>query len=382
MGAASRWCLRAAAIAATTSTFVGLLLPGCQFPNYNIVQQGGAGALPIGGGGMSGVAGTRDEGGAPPGDGGAGEGAEGGGGGTSGTGGADPMEPCAPDACKAMAPDQWEGPIALWEGTGDADPPDCAPGYTEPSDFYHGLVAPPGDCKCTCTPDGQSCATNTELTIYTDLSCAAPCGTVNSPSACTTVAAPACNGSQGSVRAVVPDIAGGTCKFSITEPVPAKWESAARICKPSKVQVCPALDQVCAPQPPPPYSEHACLMREVMAGESLPACPAGFPNPKPLLYQGFVDNRACSDCVCGPLTGGKCDGSLSLYGAQACTEPNPPTHPLGNDCTQFNLGSGGVSPKRVHGEYQLTPGTCSVATASKPIGSAKEDGSRFLVCCE
>ncbi len=379
MGAASRWCLKAAAVAAVASAFVSVLLPGCQFPNYTVVQGGGAGALPVGGGGMAGLAGTSDEGGRAPAEGGAGEGAEGGG--SSGTGGAEP-DLCAPDDCRPIAPGEWVGPVAYWEADGDDEPPDCPPGYTEASDWYHGLIAPPGDCQCSCAPKGQSCEPNTLLTIYTDLNCATPCGTVAAPSTCTAVAGTDCNGSQGSLRAPIPAPSGGSCVADITPIAPAKWERAGRVCEPSNIQVCSAPNQVCAPKPPAPYRELACVRRNVMPGEPWPACPPGYRGQSTQLHAGLVDTRDCSDCVCSTLTGGKCAGTLSLYRDAECSAENPPMHTLGPSCTQFNLGMNDPDPRAVHGAYTLTPGTCSVTTASKPVGSAAEDGMATLVCCE
>lgn len=392
MGAASRWCVKAALFAGMTSIFVGSLLPACQFPNFNVVQSGGAGSLSVGG--ASGIAGTRDEGGAPPAEGGAGEGAEStsGGKGGSGGGGGGP-ESCPPDACEPLAPSGWRGPIAFWEGTAAEaeDPPDCPPGYTDPSDWLSELNAPDGECKCTCAQEGQTCAKNTELLIYPDQNCGQSCGTVTSPadSACTTVVAPDCTGSQGTIHGERPTVSGGTCKPKYT-PIPeATWERGARICMPSDLQVCTGSEQVCAPKPPQPYVELSCVMKELMPGQGTPVCPEGFRNAKARLYTEYTDDRGCTTCVCGTLTGGSCTGSVSLYSGGDCSDSNggsaggPPTYTLGAPCQKFDLGPGsGVHPARLRAAYDLTPGSCSVVTGSTAKGTAVESGASVFVCCE
>lgn len=390
MGAASRWCLRAAWLVSVSSALVGVVLPGCQFPNYTVVQSGGAGAQAAGG--ASG-AGTHDDGGAPLPDGGAGEGAEAGGGAKAGNGGSAGTgpEPCPPDACQALAPTRWEGPIAFWEGSAAEadDPPDCPPGYTDPSDWFHGLVAPDGECKCTCAEQGQSCEKNVELSIYADQNCGQPCGTVSAPAdlACTTVVSD-CSGSQGSMHSDRPTPSGGACKPSVT-PIPEPtWERGARICMPSNLQICSDSDHICAPAAPSPYVEVACVKRVLMPGEGTPACPAGYPEAKPRLYAEYADERSCSTCVCSALSGGSCTGTVAAYSGSDCSAVNgggggPPTYTLGNTCQTFDLGAGsGVHPTRIRADYNLTPGACSVVTPSKAGGSATESGTSVLVCCE
>jgi hypothetical protein len=372
-----------------TSTFVGSLLSACQFPNFNVVQSGGAGALPVGG--MAGAAGTREEGGSPPNDGGAGagEGAEPATGGKGGSAGSAGAEPCPPDACEPVAPGGWEGPIAFWEGTAAEadDPPDCPPGYTDPTDWFSGLIAPDGECKCTCAQEGQSCDKNTELLLYPDQNCGQSCVTITSPAdaVCTTVTAPLCNGSQGTMQGERPTPSGGTCKPSYT-PIPdVTWERGARICLPSDLQYCAGPDQVCAPQPPPPYAELSCVMHKLAPGQGQPACPDGFRTAKARLYAEYTDERDCSTCVCSSLTGGSCTGTVSLYNGGDCSGSGggPPTYTLGNPCQKFDLGPGsGVRPTRLRADYELTPGACSVVTASKPTGMAVESGGSVLVCCK
>lgn len=377
MRAARRWCLRAAVLAGMLSVSVSVLLSACQFPSYMVSPTGGSGGSSSnagsGGAGLSDAGGKAGDGNGAAGDGGAEQGGDGGAAGA-------PQEPCAPESCAARAPTGgWEGPIAFWEGpAGSTKVPDCPPGYTDGKELHRGLVAPPSSCACTCASQGQSCDANTTLTIYTDLSCSSSCQSVPL-SDCTTISN--CNGSQGSMRAEIPTPAGGACVPSVKQPEPPAWQFDAKVCTASDVQVCPG-DQICAPTPMAPFEPIACVKRTFDEGASLPGCPAGFPQARPLLYADFDDDRGCSECRCSSLNGGSCTGTLSVSLNTTCTTTNPVDYELGSGCKTFNLGQGDPRPRSVIGDYELTPGTCSVATASKPTGGAAESGKVTLVCCK
>lgn len=376
MRAARRWCLRAAVLVAMTSAAVSGLLQACQFPEYHVVVGatsgggiGGGGNNTAGAGapasaGTSGLGGSLHEGGA--GDG--GDGADGGGGADS--------EPCPVADCVAAPSGGWIGPIALWdERTGT--PPDCPAGYGAPLDRYHGLNAPDGACKCTCTPEGQSCAEDTSLQIFTDMSCSSSCATVTAPGTCS--ATSGCTGSQGSMFAEIPTPSGGTCRATpspIDEPT---WDYSVRVCQLSSKR-CEDPNQVCAPRRPPPFVTASCVMRIVQAGQEPPECPADFPHASPPFYERYDDGRGCTPCACSGVTGGECSGTLTLSSGGDCS--SGASMALGSSCTRFDLGPGSsVQPRHVGAAYVLKPGTCSVTTAPKPMGSAVEIGSAVVVCC-
>ena len=281
------------------------------------------------------------------------------------------------DACVPLAPPSWQGPIAYWDGKAGARP-DCPDGYAKPTDLHHDLDAPDGACNCKCTALDQVC--NTTLRLYSDKSCDSPCATTSLP-ACAAVSG--CVGSQGSVRADLPTPSGGRCE-AMVPPVPeAKWKSDARICRATGANSCPNSTQVCAPFPQWPYVTELCIMRVIQAGLQAPPCPSSYPNATPTLYEeeGISDQRNCSACTCGSVSGGSCSGTASISVGGDCSTGTPP-YKLGDPCQVFDLGPGGVHPARVGPTYNLVPGTCGIATPSLPTGSAAPSGNITVVCCQ
>jgi hypothetical protein len=375
MGAAHRWCLRAALLAGMVGIFVASLLPACQFPYYAPPSGGGEGGVGGAIGGATGAGGTLDGGraGAAGSDGGVTDGGSAGEGGEGGK-----PEPCPTDACAPKAPSGgWKGPVVVWEAApGSMKAPDCPAGYTDPQDRHRELVAP-GGCGCTCQPTGESCDTDTQLEIYTDMSCAAGgvCAKVQL-SGCTPISG--CTGSQGSVYADAPTPMGGSCVDHVAPPPDPTWKFDARICSASDVQTCDSANEICAPRPPSPFEPALCVMREFAEGEPVAACPDGFDNSR-MMYSTLTDGRTCTPCTCSPLGPGECQGSLILSTGSDCNGSTQYTP--GQPCKQFNLGSGPVFPKSVKGQWTIKSGACSVVTSSKPVGSAVEARPLTLVCC-
>ncbi len=367
MGAAPRFCIRAVVLTGLLSAVSSLALPACQFPDYGFAH-GSAGSPSPDAGGMSNAPGGASGDGGASGESGTEDG---------GIGGAAPdPQPCDPLDCVPRAPSGWLGPIAFWDGpSGPADQlPACPPGYTDPTDLHHELNVP-GDCTCTCDAQGQNCADNTALHIYSDLKCHTPCETV-APQACTAVSV--CTGSQGSIDSNIPTPSGGSCKATPSGPADATWNNDSRLCDANPARVCDDPDRVCAPLPRSPFISQQCVMRVMAAGSAVPMCPEGFPNGT-ALYGSFADGRGCSECTCSDVSGGTCSGTITLTDNGGCSTGIDYT--LGAACQSFDLGQGDVKPTHVGGQYTVAGGSCSVATAPALTGTAMPDGRFTVVCC-
>jgi hypothetical protein len=373
MGAARRLCVRAVVLAGVLSALLGSSLPGCQFPDYYIVSGGvasggSAGAAAPSGGTSSTTAGAPTD----AGDG----GTE-----VAGAGGAEPIPtvPCEPQSCVPRAPDDWQGPIAFWEGTAPNAVPNCPQGYGEPIDLHRGLNAPASTCKCTCAAEGQVCDKGSLLEFFTDMGCAAtPACATATLHTCDAIAGSNC-GSQGSLRGASATPSGGSCEATVSAPATATWQYDARVCNASKSSVCDDPDLVCAPSPHLPYVSQLCVMRVMLEGQTPPPCPAEYPASHEALYGTFSDDRRCSDCGCSDVSGGKCTGNVSVSTSGNCR--GTVAYTLGDGCVPYNLGQGNVHPTSAGVEYTLMPGTCSVASAPHALGSAAPSGNVTVVCC-
>lgn len=358
-------CVKSVLLTVMLGAVLSSALQGCQFPDYGFTS--GVAGAPAGGmpGDSAGASGEAGEGGDA----------------AAGAAGAVtlPTAPCSPKQDCVPGAQGWKGPMAFWEGEAGAldAPPDCPSGYAKPKDLHRELIAPASACKCTCTAQDQVCDGSATLRIFSDKSCATACATTTLK-ACGAVSG--CTGSQGSVSTDIGAPSGGTCRATTSKPPEPTWKYDARLCPPSGASSCDADDEVCAPTPEYPYLTQLCVMRVISAGSPPPNCPADYPNPSPPLYTEVADSRDCSECSCGAVTGGSCEGKLVMSAGGSCDGKFEDT--LGNGCTSFNLGAGDIHPSRVGAEYELTPGSCSVASAPRPIGEAVPSGSVTVVCCQ
>ena len=290
----------------------------------------------------------------------------------------DPPPVACDEPCVARVPG-WQGPMAFWESQASATsmPPSCPSGYMNPFDLHRELVAPPGPCSCTCSPEGQVC--DATLRIYDDMACSSNACAMVSTRVCTGISG--CVGSQGSAKLDAPTISGGTCKPKVAPTPPPTWQFNDRLCATSNAGSCDDSRQVCAPSPPIPFASQLCVTHVVLEGQPVPECPSAYPKFYQTLYETYTDARGCSDCTCGNVTGGSCTGKATMSSGSTCTagvEFSPST-----GCKVFDVGPGvGVHPSSAGGEYTVVPGTCSVAIPSMPTGSATHSGTGWAVCCQ
>jgi hypothetical protein len=284
----------------------------------------------------------------------------------------------------ARAPGGWFGPVVFWDGPAGPSSalPDCPDGYVLSSDLHHGVNEPPGGCGCACSAINQACGTNTVLHIHSDQTCNPLNMCTNATLTTTCDSVGGCSGSQGSLDAAKPTPTGGSCMPDVADRPPASWQFDSRLCMTSGAYTCDDPALVCAPTPTPPYVSQLCVTKVIGDAQSPPECPAEYPTSYGPLYHTITDQRACTECICSGVTGGACNGTLTLNTLDGCSG-NSFHYTLGSGCKNFDLGPGNVHPTSVGAQYTLTAGTCTVVTMSQPdSGHAFGTGQKTVVCCQ
>jgi hypothetical protein len=201
-------------------------------------------------------------------------------------------------ACVDAPPPDWQGPAALASGAGTA--PSCAGSYTvDVLQAFADPDAPAAQCGCTCKAGSATCPSTFPINIYGSSTCGGTkCDTVTlSVGACVNVQAN-CTFANGVGPAPAPQ---GDCTAQPTATVPkAGWKRATRACllpAPPRPEACGA-GALCVPLPGAPLEPRPCIFR---TGDV--ACPGGVYSVKRVVYGDAKDDRACSTCTCGDLTG-------------------------------------------------------------------------------
>jgi len=296
------------------------------------------------------------------------------------------MVASGPCACVAAAPDGWEGPFELFEGSGAPapDPPSCGGAYL-PTPAFTGFASP-GDagatCACTCSRPSSTCSAP-EATVFADGICSKPCGTVAIGESCTSLDPVSCNpggqgpgGGKGGVTSVTigPSVASpGTCTAQPTADVgPAPWTQSARLCAPAGAQPvsgCDAASSVCAPATAVGFAADTyCILRPGTA-----ACPAETYTFQRTYYASASDTRGCSACTCDAPTGVDCAGvGVSTYADTTCAS-RPGTTAAPSGCI---AASAALLPAA-----STIPGAGScIAHAGQPLGMFSPTNASTICC--
>ncbi|MGH7434370.1 MAG: hypothetical protein ACRENE_01710 [Polyangiaceae bacterium] len=213
---------------------------------------------------------------------------------------------CSPPV-PANAPG-WSGPYSLSVGAPGALLPCSTPSYEAQPVFEgdYGLKADPPQCGCSCSaPHGQGCGPP-QVTFYTDSTCNTVCGE-GQVNGCLVI--PSCPGSGGSGPANFLEIgnttpsatASCTPDGSVAMPA-ASWSGAARVCQlaPGAIHDRCGSGEYCLPASTP-----YCIMFAGDAGDA--PCPAGeWYKYRHVFYTGMDDQRGCTSCTCGAVTGASC----------------------------------------------------------------------------
>ncbi len=333
--------------------FAAVVLPGCQFPNYNVpAVDAQGGASNAGASGNASVAGVS------------------GGGGSGGSS----QPPLCEDGqeCVPAAPGGWLGPIAYWQGKSGSELPDCPDGYADETDLHAEPSGAPAACSCSCAAMDQTCEDVAQVELFGDLGCQSTCETATTDG-CTAI--DGCTGNSVSID-VAEREPSGRCEVSMTKQVGSiSWQRDARLCALTDVPEACGSEHQCTPTPSAPFASQLCVYRVVRAGQAAPPCPDSYPNGPDELYTAFEDERECGECECSGPDGGTCGGQVNVS-ANACDAGT--AYQIGSGCKQLILNA---PPKNVEVHYTMTPGTCGIASEPEPIGAVVPSGNYHAVCC-
>jgi hypothetical protein len=334
-----------------------LHLGSCQFPSYEIRTEADGAGENAGGSPPGGTGGTPT----------AGNGGEGGNGGN-----VSPPLCGEEESCQPETPNGWLGPVAFYIDDSDKEVPDCPEGYGDPIDLHADPVGEPLTCECACTPIEQKCETPGRVRIYGNLNCGDPCADAGATE-CTNVTG--CSGNDLSIGApVMPPI--GKCRADVTSTYGERgWARSARLCEADGGSEECGAAQSCFPTPPDPFASQLCVYRVVLEGQAAPTCPEAYPSGPHLLYSTFEDERKCGPCTCQGLTGGKCEGQVTINAAECGQATSLATYKIGDACLKIQ------DVKTVVTRYMMTPGTCGVAEEPVTVGEIVPTGRFHAVCC-
>lgn len=293
-------------------------------------------------------------------------------------------DPCG-DAARCFRPpgEAWDGPVAIYKGAQDGNV-GCGGNFGKP--LWSGVFGPKGEpvtCdKCSCNSDDRELLGCTGLTLQVNGS--PTCQDTNpveipvDPSnagTCENLEGPQAGGVfDGSVR-LLPGDADARCGAAgggVSQAPPVGVDGQVSVCGGGKdLGDCPGTEGRCVEVPDDAAVASICVIAE---GDL--DCPAGYPD-KHLYGQTLIDDRSCSDCVCG-LTDGRCSADILLWGEKDCAGQQPLDIAEGGACAG---GSNGFSSVSLGVSHLLDGGTCSAdPTGGQPRGGVAL-GDTATVCC-
>lgn len=273
---------------------------------------------------------------------------------------------CSNFACVA-APDGWEGPVALYDGS-SGTAPDCPP---ELPDFVADGLADPvqedASCEaCTCAAPAITC-TPASLLAYGGGICggvSTPYAQPSQPNMCQTING---NDNVDAYLADSPMVSAGPCVAAggTSSVPPAKAGRIGRVCGAQAGGGCMG-GAVCAPTSvAAPFEQRLCVFQ---AGDA--NCPVGF-ETKRLYATSLDDSRACTACSCGTASA-SCSITTTVYADSVCTATIAVV-PNNHMCVPGNLGKSIMTTRTVNG-------SCP-ASGGQPTGSVTLGPEQVTVCC-
>jgi len=290
--------------------------------------------------------------------------------------------------CVAFRPlGGWSDPILVWLGPRGASPgcPSVAPElhFTK----YAELSAPPAACDaCICKPSIGKCSPSSTFTAQSTL-CKSPDPITTSfdapadwDGACTQenpVAAGAlCDGapcvrslSIGPLAVIEESCEPALSEIPKADFAPPTWAQEATVCEglTDTGHAGCGSGAMCIPEPVPPVYR-ACVYKE----GDVP-CEGEHYTERHVLFGDFDDQRSCTPCGCGPVSGSVCTATASIYTDAACTVAllgGVPASSLDSPCFDLTpageaLGSKAMTNIKYHA------GACE-ATGGEPQGAVVE----------
>lgn len=279
-------------------------------------------------------------------------------------------EKCGPYfACVPTVPAGWQGPVALWEGEGDA--PSCnAAGYypVGQGSLPTRLLEPAEESvcpECSCTPVADAGCNGASVAYYASEDCSGAAVTVTASDSCSevTVATAAL-----SARLTAPPATGACVPVETgagTSPPVAL--AAARSCgEPALGALGCSDDALCLARPLLPFLSSVCIFREGALD-----CPTEFPDRRETFFRLNSDGRTCRPCRCGvPTCVGAVSDATDDAGCSNSTRLSP------GDCTSL----AGDEDESRFVQYDAGAGATCQPGLTGPVGEyTLEDPITF--CC-
>lgn len=223
-------------------------------------------------------------------------------------------EPCCDEPCGPQhAPLGWEGPVLLWSGPAEVEPPACPEEAPEIRfEGFDGLSVTQSCPSCSCS--APACRPSAGVLAWD-----APwCGEDPSAPTMTWRTPEEWDGSCIHADPIIPsEVATSTIILAtrrapcapIIGPEPrvaeASWSSRARAC---------AVREGRAAIKPPPRGFGRCVAQ----GGEVSECPAAYPERR-IFYGGVAGDLGCTPCSCGEPTEGGCRYDTTIYREPGCT---------------------------------------------------------------
>jgi hypothetical protein len=285
--------------------------------------------------------------------------------------------PCDPMTSQcATVPSGWTGPIEVYLGSGP--PPQCDTGYD--GGRVNGSAsfdASPAQCGCACGPAAGLACSSPTVSFYRAALCdGSPCETQQFEAGACGAIGPGCLTQLSSASILPSVVVDGGCPPQPTIDVPdATWGSGIAGCMAGGAtqQGC-SPGAVCVPKAMTPFEPRLCVSAP---GDGIP-CPAVYTN-QTVYYEGFQDNRGCTQCSCG-LPTLSCFASLQVYssGDVTCSGGVIAVVSSVQSCGPFN----GVTPTDP-AELTLDPPDAATCLPSAVASTgAANPSSAVTFCCQ
>lgn len=308
---------------------------------------------------------------------------------------------CVPEASGPTALGWPNEPLIVWFGPKSKLKDQTCPGGLpfEKVRGYDKLVAPPAKCDaCACLADGSCTGLPENIAIQSgkcgvgNVQITPFDGPPNWDGSCTSVNAMAagklCNGvpcAQAVTTSPLPVPTNESCTPTAEKPNATldkhDWLDGALACHAQdRMETCTTAPEHCAELLPDGW------LRCVARNGKHDACPGNYNDSGPFVFyqDNPIDDRSCSECICGAPKDSICTGSLRLFSDSLCTnELNnnqiASTNPFCADLSPPGLAVG----SKTFGDLKYWPGTCAV-TGGEPIGTVTpndDENSVVTICC-
>ena len=167
----------------------------------------------------------------------------------------------------------------------------------------------------------------------------------------------------------------GSCAAGVSGALQSPaWADAVDMCMVTNLGGgCPS-GWGCAARPHSTLDASPCIEQSGVAD-----CPASYPD-RQVYYGDFQDARSCSTtgCSCTAAAGETCEGLVSLYDNDVCSNQPVAQYPLDGTCHAAGFNPGEVKSGQL--SSSVSGGSCSASGTPSVVGDVTETSPR-TVCC-